>query len=137
MLISLLIHAGAPRVNPVITYSSFKEKLRGYILCSNQTIHMKCANDEMIRIINADYGRQHRFICGTGNNVECSSKRTTTAKMKELCENRTRCWAQAVQENFEDACPGENKYLHTVYKCVKKKENLYGGKLECWYRLMT
>lgn len=60
-------------------------------------------------------------MCGRGSTTNCSTDRTTTTKMKELCENKATCRAQAVQGHFKDACPGETKYLDVAYKCKKKK----------------
>ena len=118
-----LIPTGTPRAKTIIQYKmvSLKELIWGYIVCPNQTVQLKCDKNKRIEIFRADYGRQHLSMCGRGSTTNCSTDRTTTTKMKELCENKATCRAQAVQGHFKDACPGETKYLDVAYKCKKKK----------------
>lgn len=107
-----------------MAYDDIKEQLRGYILCPHQTVLLKCASDETVEIYHADYGRRHGFICGRGRNNNCSTKKSTTARMKRMCKGKSVCPINALAKNYEDACPGVNKYLHVVYRCEKRKEDV-------------
>lgn len=40
-----------------------------------------------------------------------------------MCEGRRVCYVDTKEGRFLDACPGEIKYLHVVYKCVRGEDN--------------
>ncbi|XP_028406521.1 chymotrypsin-like elastase family member 2A [Dendronephthya gigantea] len=99
-----------------------RARLQGMLLCENQKENLICPDGKVLRIHNSDYGRRHKFICGLGKTKNCSTKISTTAKMKTMCDGRAMCYVDTSDGRFIDACPGEIKYLHVVYRCVKQQQ---------------
>ena len=110
-----------------VTTETDSQRLHGQVLCPNQNKNLHCPHGWILNIIQADYGRKHQFLCGHGKVKNCTTKSSTTAKVKEICDGKRVCHIDAKEGRFEDACPGVIKYLHVVYTCIHGVERSNNG----------
>ncbi|CAB3987219.1 chymotrypsinogen B-like [Paramuricea clavata] len=118
-----LLSKGAPTTQPTTQATTERARLQACLLCPDQNAELVCPSGKVLKIHHADYGRRHQYICGLGRTTSCSTKQATKAKLIEICEGRRVCYVDTKEGRFIDACPGEIKYLHVVYKCVRGEEN--------------
>ena len=75
---------------------------------SNENITLTCPQNLTIAIVKADFGRDaYSFTCDDKYHYgdDCSSRESTTDKVRELCLGKQNCYLTANVETFSDPCP--------------------------------
>ncbi|XP_071119599.1 adhesion G protein-coupled receptor L3-like isoform X3 [Haliotis cracherodii] len=89
--------------------------------CENSKLHVKCNEDEVIRIMLANYGRYSISVCNRygvteGWNLQCISVLSFRV-VSERCDGRRQCEMMANNNVFGDPCPDTSKYAEVKYYC--------------------
>jgi surface protein len=93
------------------------------IACENNIVALSCGTKQLIKVIDANYGRTDSEACplegnaGASANTACLST-STLDDVRESCHGTQSCEKTASSSNFGDACPGTQKYLNVTYECV-------------------
>ncbi|XP_072537155.1 rhamnose-binding lectin-like [Salminus brasiliensis] len=102
------------------TYDCIQGRVR--VLCEDSYGTLDCGN-EVIQIINANYGRTDGTTCSEGlpgsliGNTNCYAPDTLTS-VATVCNGRSSCPVQASYTIFTDPCVGISKYLTVSYFCL-------------------
>ncbi|XP_046374770.1 adhesion G protein-coupled receptor L3-like isoform X2 [Haliotis rufescens] len=89
--------------------------------CENSKLHVECNEDEVIRIMLANYGRYSISVCNRygvteGWNLQCISVLSFRV-VSERCDGRRQCEMMANNNVFGDPCPDTSKYAEVKYYC--------------------
>ncbi|XP_046556840.1 adhesion G protein-coupled receptor L3-like [Haliotis rubra] len=89
--------------------------------CENGKLHVVCEENEVIRIMLANYGRYSISVCNKfgiteGWNVQCISVLSFRV-VSERCDGRQECEMMANNHVFGDPCPDTSKYAEVKYYC--------------------
>ncbi|XP_078659901.1 lymphocyte antigen 75-like isoform X2 [Branchiostoma floridae x Branchiostoma belcheri] len=92
-----------------------------YHLCERYQFDLSCDDDEVIEIIDANYGRTSQTICADSpiSVTNCLSP-TSVDVVRGTCDGQQTCTLQATNAVFGDPCQGTYKYLEVTYRCVKQ-----------------
>ncbi|XP_072018329.1 uncharacterized protein [Amphiura filiformis] len=88
--------------------------------CEGQPLNIQCPNEgEVIKILDANYGRQGSDICEykPGDDLACDSDAKAYEMLCLSCRGKHECEMLASSEIFGDNCAGTNKYLSVRYRC--------------------
>ncbi|XP_018584761.2 uncharacterized protein LOC108920449 [Scleropages formosus] len=102
-----------------VTYRCYPAQIN--VACEGFLSSLDCGNN-VIRILEANYGRRSRTICTTGRpqsqleNVNCLLPETFRV-MSDRCDGKSRCEMLAENSIFTDPCYGTYKYLEVSYSC--------------------
>ncbi|KAF7695032.1 hypothetical protein HF521_006755 [Silurus meridionalis] len=95
---------------------------REVVICEQGYRTLSCG-DNMIQIINANYGRSDSKTCSNGlpahltQNTNCYAPRTYSI-VASNCNGRRSCQVEASYKIFTDPCVGISKYLTVSYRCI-------------------
>ncbi|KAI5094814.1 rhamnose binding lectin-like precursor isoform X1, partial [Silurus meridionalis] len=95
---------------------------REVVICEQGYRTLSCG-DNMIQIINANYGRSDSKTCSNGlpahltQNTNCYAPRTYSI-VASKCNGKNKCTLEASKAIFTDPCYGTSKYLTVSYKCT-------------------
>ncbi|XP_076847683.1 rhamnose-binding lectin-like [Brachyhypopomus gauderio] len=95
---------------------------RVIVICEDGYSTLDCGND-VVDIINANYGRTDSTTCSTGlpsfilANTNCYASNTLSLVAAE-CNGKTSCTVHASYTIFNDPCIGISKYLTVSYRCL-------------------
>ncbi|XP_021379001.1 adhesion G protein-coupled receptor L2-like isoform X2 [Mizuhopecten yessoensis] len=91
--------------------------------CEGSTMYLSCKQDELIRIVRANYGRFSLTICNqhgtiSGWKLQCVSMASKRI-VAERCDGRRLCNITVNNNVFGDPCVNTSKYLEAHYYCVR------------------
>ena len=97
---------------------------------------LECLPENAITVRSALFGRRvpgsvlclHETNYGANLKTDCdTSADQDTAKVQQLCNNRTSCNVEAEPSVFGDPCYGTSKYLRITYSCNQNNPMALSG----------
>jgi len=100
-------------------FPGFGSPVRYVNICENQRQTISCRGNEVIRIIQANYGRLTRDFCPSRAIVSTNCRSgVSLGKVNLSCRLKRTCSLYASNSVFGDPCFGTVKYLRVGYQCV-------------------
>ncbi|CAH1401447.1 unnamed protein product, partial [Nezara viridula] len=104
-------------------------KIRGKwkVVCEGENLSLTCNADEVIKIMDAEYGRNDGTTCSSYpnfNNSQCLSHENALYRVKQRCHNKRRCNMKSSSDEFGDPCPNMIKYLEVKYVCEPRRSSI-------------
>ncbi|XP_040919501.1 L-rhamnose-binding lectin SML-like [Toxotes jaculatrix] len=90
------------------------------ITCEHSLVHMECADEQVLVIYGADFGRRDPTTCSykkPASKIENVSCFHPTGLVAERCNGKTSCTMRASSSVFGDSCEDTYKYLEVAYTC--------------------
>ncbi|XP_057307810.1 nematocyst expressed protein 6-like [Hydractinia symbiolongicarpus] len=93
------------------------------IMCGTSGKTISCPEGQVLKILNAMYGRQSKYTCPTiyAKNFNCKAVKSFEIT-KALCNGKQSCKIQSARNIYGDPCLGTIKYLQVHHQCVLPDE---------------
>lgn len=94
------------------------------VVCEGENLSLMCAAGEVLKIMDAEYGRNDGTTCAlypNFNNTKCLSHQDAFYRVRLRCHNKRRCSIKSSNDEFGDPCPSMIKYLKVKYACEQVK----------------
>ncbi|KAJ8043031.1 Adhesion G-protein coupled receptor G4 [Holothuria leucospilota] len=105
--------------NSVVRVQNVGESTVRTIQHCGRSFPIKCATDEMINVISANYGRTNTNICQDGTKTNSCVLDSSILVVRSLCQGQSKCTI-STSDFTTDPCPDVSKYIEVNYTCEPK-----------------
>ncbi|XP_022246110.1 latrophilin Cirl-like isoform X2 [Limulus polyphemus] len=98
-----------------------RARYRTAYACEGNNLKISCENEQLIKVLRANYGRFSISICNDQGildwSVKCAAEKSYFV-IHERCNLVPSCIVNVTSHTFGEPCPGTYKYLEVQYQCM-------------------